>query len=124
VLGAIGYFLAWESRGSIEAYVDFNLRLIAVEAVVIVACVALVEWFLPAARVPAGHWFRAVRGHRIGTAALQGAAAGATAGFAVFVVMGGMSQVDGSVIPWLVLSPAVGFAIAEGILIRRQGDRR
>jgi hypothetical protein len=81
--------------------------------------VGVAEELLPAIRVPSGRAFRSLRGRSLSTAAIQGAIVGSTVGLIDYAIVGGTSLT--TALPVVTLSSAIGFAIAEGLMIGISG---
>jgi hypothetical protein len=117
-------FVFWFTHQEIYTKLDdfgTEFRILVLDAVLFPAAVAAAEWFLPAIRVPDGAAYRAIRGHRVRTAAVQGAVVGSTVGFITYLIAVGGSILFVEALLLLPTAGAVGFAVAEALL--RSRDR-
>jgi hypothetical protein len=108
-----------------QQQVDFSVNLAVVGVLASILVLALAEAFLPASRVPDGAAYRSWRGHRLRTAALQGAAVGLVIAVPVYVWLISAAGAQPELLAFAIspVSSAVGFAIAEYLLQKNDREK-
>jgi hypothetical protein len=124
LIASLGVYLlhVTELSGHLDLYLPFITQNLVIDAVAFAATVAFAERLLPAIRVPDGEAYRSWRQHRLRSAALQGAVVGGTVGVIDFLVLATNTGATWSldILFWFPSSAAIGFALAEALLRRRE----